>query len=57
MRVPAEDCPIVIPPRQWFNGRGAFVSDPDGVWIELMGPPQLVLQRKRTARGKRPHSG
>ncbi len=29
---------IVIPPRPIFNGRAAYMADPDGIWIELMGP-------------------
>ena len=29
---------IVIPPRPSFDGRAAFVADPDGTWIELLGP-------------------
>jgi catechol 2,3-dioxygenase-like lactoylglutathione lyase family enzyme len=24
----------------WEDGRAAYVSDPDGIWIELMGPPR-----------------
>jgi catechol 2,3-dioxygenase-like lactoylglutathione lyase family enzyme len=47
----AEDCPIVIPPRPWFNGRAAMVADPDGIWIELMGPRRLIAQGKRITRG------
>jgi catechol 2,3-dioxygenase-like lactoylglutathione lyase family enzyme len=35
---PAENGPIVIPPRPWFEGRAAMVADPDGIWVELMGP-------------------
>ncbi len=38
VKVEAHDTPIVIPPKPWFNGRAAFVADPDGVWIELIGP-------------------
>jgi catechol 2,3-dioxygenase-like lactoylglutathione lyase family enzyme len=38
VRIGPSDGPIVIPPRPWFNGRAAFVADPDGIWIELMGP-------------------
>lgn len=34
----AENTPIVIPPRPPFDGRAAMVADPDGIWIELMGP-------------------
>jgi catechol 2,3-dioxygenase-like lactoylglutathione lyase family enzyme len=30
--------PLVIPPKPWFNGRAAYVVDPDGIWVELMGP-------------------
>lgn len=40
VRVAPYDTPIVIPPRPWFNGRAAYVADPDGIWIELMGPPR-----------------
>ena len=24
----------------WEKGRAAFVADPDGTWIELLGPPK-----------------
>lgn len=24
----------------WKDGRAAFVTDPDGIWIELLGPPK-----------------
>jgi catechol 2,3-dioxygenase-like lactoylglutathione lyase family enzyme len=36
---------IVIPPRPGFKGRAAYVADPDGIGIELMGP---VKRRART---------
>ena len=29
---------IIIPPRPEFAGRAAYLADPDGIWIELMGP-------------------
>lgn len=32
------DCQIVIYRRGTFNGRAAYVADPDGIWIELLGP-------------------
>lgn len=32
------NCSIVIPPHPWRRGRAAMVTDPDGIWIELMGP-------------------
>ena len=38
VRVPPYNTGIVIPPRPTFNGRAAYVADPDGIWIELMGP-------------------
>ena len=34
------DTGVVIPPRPAFKGRAAYVADPDGIWIELMGPPK-----------------
>ena len=34
------DTGIVIPPRPMFQGRAAYVADPDGIWNELMGPAQ-----------------
>jgi len=52
----AEDCRIVIPPRPWFNGRAAMMADPDGIWIELMGPRQPVTRKKRIVRGHDPTS-
>jgi catechol 2,3-dioxygenase-like lactoylglutathione lyase family enzyme len=42
----AQDGPIVIPPRPWFNGRAAMVTDPDGIWIELMRPSSAGSQRR-----------
>jgi catechol 2,3-dioxygenase-like lactoylglutathione lyase family enzyme len=38
VRFPAFNGSIVIPPRPAFPGRAAYVADPDGIWIELMGP-------------------
>lgn len=29
---------IVIHGKPTFDGRAAYVADPDGIWIELMGP-------------------
>lgn len=43
----AGDCRVVIPPRPWFDGRGAMVADPDGIWIELMGPRKRRPSRRR----------
>lgn len=37
VKIPPYDTGIVIPPRPAFEGRAAYVADPDGVWIELMG--------------------
>ena len=47
IRVPPYETPILIPPRPAFPGRAAYVADPDGIWIELMGP------RRRRARSLR----
>jgi len=38
-------CGIIIHERgavhdSWKQGRAAFVADPDGIWIELLGPPK-----------------
>lgn len=30
-----------------FHGRAAYVADPDGVWIELMGPQPPTARRGR----------
>jgi lactoylglutathione lyase len=38
VKVQPYDTGIVIPPRPFFKGRAAYVADPDGIWIELMGP-------------------
>lgn len=38
VRIPTFDGSIVIPPKPAFEGRAAYVADPDGIWIELMGP-------------------
>lgn len=53
VRIRPFDGRIVIPPRPWFDGRGAFVADPDGVWIELMGPRRRTAKRKPRSRGIR----
>jgi catechol 2,3-dioxygenase-like lactoylglutathione lyase family enzyme len=39
------NCGIIIHKRgaahdHWEEGRAAFVADPDGIWIELLGPPK-----------------
>ena len=44
IRIAPHDTEIVIPPRPVFKGRAAYVADPDGIWIELMGP---VRERTR----------
>jgi catechol 2,3-dioxygenase-like lactoylglutathione lyase family enzyme len=36
--VKAYDTPIWIRGKGTFDGRAAYVADPDGIWIELMGP-------------------
>ena len=38
VRVAPYDTWIIIPPQAPFEGRAAYVADPDGIWIELMGP-------------------
>ena len=39
VKIKAFNSKIIIHPRDtWADGRGAFVADPDGVWIELLGP-------------------
>ena len=38
IRVRPYATPILIPPRRSVPGRAAYVADPDGIWIELMGP-------------------
>ncbi|MDV3243905.1 MAG: VOC family protein [Nitrososphaerales archaeon] len=40
------DCQVVIYRRGTFKGRAAYVADPDGIWIELLGP----RRRKTTPR-------
>ena len=42
-----ENCEVILPPRPWFDGRAAMVADPDGVWVELMGPPSRSRGRTR----------
>ncbi len=56
VKIPPYDTALVIPPRPWFHGRCAFVADPDGVWIELMGPRRGLAKRKSSTRGNRPRS-
>ncbi len=46
LKVRPFDSAIVIPPRPWFRGRAAYVADPDGIWIELMGPPLRTAKKK-----------
>lgn len=50
VRVPPYDTGILIPPRPVFRGRASYVADPDGIWVELMGP-RRVAPRRRAARG------
>lgn len=38
VRVKPFNSQIVIHGRDPFDGRAAYVADPDGIWIELMGP-------------------
>jgi lactoylglutathione lyase len=45
LKVRPFDSAIVIPPRRRFSGRAAYVADPDGVWIELMGPSRRPSPR------------
>ena len=45
VRFPPFDGSIVIPPRPPFPGRAAYVADPDGIWIELMGPERPGRRR------------
>jgi catechol 2,3-dioxygenase-like lactoylglutathione lyase family enzyme len=40
VKVAPYDGQVVVPPRPPFSGRAAYVSGPDGIWIELMGPPR-----------------
>ena len=42
------DTPVVIPPEPSFDGRAAMVTDPDGIWIELMGPPHRETKDARS---------
>ncbi len=44
------DTRILVPPQPAFNGRVAYAADPDGIWVELMGPHR---QRPKGARGHR----
>jgi catechol 2,3-dioxygenase-like lactoylglutathione lyase family enzyme len=41
------DTKIWIHGKGVFDGRAAYVSDPDGVWIELLGPARGPPQRRR----------
>lgn len=50
VRVVPFDCEIVIPPRPPFDGRAAYVADPEGIWVELMGP------RRKPSGRLAPHS-
>jgi len=34
------DTTMVIPPKPPYVGRASYIADPDGIWIELMGPPR-----------------
>jgi catechol 2,3-dioxygenase-like lactoylglutathione lyase family enzyme len=56
VRYPAFHGSLVIPPRPPFPGRAAYVADPDGIWIELMGPEKPGPSgrgRSRRAKGGR----
>lgn len=50
IRVAPYDCGILLPPRSGFPGRAAYVADPDGIWIELMGPPRSTRPRQAAHR-------
>lgn len=52
VRVSPFESSIIIPPEPAFPGRAAYVADPDGIWIELMGPPRSLVSR-RVASGSR----
>ena len=51
-KVAPYDCRILIPPRRAFPGRAAYVADPDGIWIELMGPPRSTVARRAASRSR-----
>ena len=43
VKVRPYNCKIIIHQKgtaydNWEDGRAAFVADPDGIWIELLGP-------------------
>ena len=41
LKIKPSNSQIMIHPEDaWVDGRGAYVADPDGVWIELLGPPK-----------------
>lgn len=37
----AQNTRVMIPPRPELDGRAAMVADPNGIWIELMGPAKF----------------
>jgi catechol 2,3-dioxygenase-like lactoylglutathione lyase family enzyme len=45
IKIKPTDGKLVIHDRgnKWFKGRYSYVSDPDNIWIELMGPPSKGL--------------
>ncbi len=49
MKWKAENTRIAIPPRPLCDGRATMVADPDGIWVELMGP-RRAKKRSREAR-------
>ena len=51
--LPPFDTGIVIPPRPTFGGRASYVADPDGIWIELMGPRKRRTNPQRPSRAGR----
>ena len=44
---------LLLPRRKDLRGRAAFVADPDGIWIELMGPDPARRPRPRRPRAVR----
>lgn len=52
VKVAPYDTGITIPPRPMFAGRAAYVADPDGIWIELMGTSTKRVARHRGTRAR-----
>ncbi len=53
LKVRPFDAEIVLVGRRRFPGRAAYVEDPDGIWLELMGSSAKPATRRTPGHGAR----